>query len=31
MGFTVSNGKIVRIQVLADPERIARLNLAELD
>ena len=28
MAFTVSNGKIVEIDVLADPERLARLDLA---
>lgn len=28
MGFTVANGKIVGIDVLADPERVERLNLS---
>lgn len=27
MAFTVTNGKIAQIAVLADPERIERLNL----
>jgi hypothetical protein len=31
MAFTVSGGTIVRIDVMADPERLARLNLAVLD
>ncbi|WP_409240002.1 sigma-70 family RNA polymerase sigma factor [Streptomyces sp. PA5.6] len=31
MGFTVSGGKIVQIDVMADPERLARLDLAFLD
>ena len=30
-GFTVSNGKIVEIDILADPERLAALDLAVLD
>jgi RNA polymerase sigma factor (sigma-70 family) len=30
MGFTVARGKIVEIDVLADPERISRLDLAFL-
>jgi RNA polymerase sigma factor (sigma-70 family) len=30
MGFTVSRGKIVQIDVMADPERLARLDLAVL-
>ena len=29
-GFTVSRGKVVEIDVLADPERLARLDLASL-
>lgn len=29
MGFTVSKGKIIAIDVLADPERLVRLGLAE--
>ena len=29
-GFTVISGRIVRIDLLADPERLARLQLAEL-
>jgi len=28
--FTIKNGKIVEIDFLADPERIARLDLAVL-
>jgi ketosteroid isomerase-like protein len=31
MGFTVRGGKIVEIDVLADPERLGRLDLAVLD
>ena len=31
MGFTVSRGKIVQIDVMADPERLDRLDLAALD
>ena len=27
IGFTVAHGKIVEIDVLADPERLRRLNL----
>jgi RNA polymerase sigma factor (sigma-70 family) len=30
-GFTVRNGKIVEIDILADPERLARLDLGALD
>ncbi|MFJ6676145.1 sigma-70 family RNA polymerase sigma factor [Actinosynnema sp. NPDC091369] len=31
MGFTVSGGRIVAIDVLADPERVGRLDLSGLD
>jgi RNA polymerase sigma-70 factor (ECF subfamily) len=31
MGFTVSQGRITAIDALADPERIARLDLSALD
>jgi RNA polymerase sigma-70 factor (ECF subfamily) len=31
MAFTVSSGKIVEIDVLADPVRLQRLDLAVLD
>jgi len=31
MGFTVSEGKIVEIDAIADPERLARLDLTVLD
>ena len=31
MGFTVSRGKVAQIDVLADPERLSRLDLAVLD
>src|SRR6266511_3656784 len=31
LGFTVTRGKIVEIDILADPERLSRLDLAELD
>jgi RNA polymerase sigma-70 factor, ECF subfamily len=30
-GFTISDGKIVEIELLADPERLAQLDLAILD
>ena len=29
--FTIRNGKIVEIDFLADPERVARLDLSVLD
>jgi hypothetical protein len=31
MGFTVTGGKIVAIDALADPARLRRLDLAVLD
>jgi len=31
MGFTIAGGKVVEIDILADPERLARLDLAALD
>jgi hypothetical protein len=31
MGFTVTRGRIVQIDVLADPERIGQLDLAGID
>jgi RNA polymerase sigma-70 factor (ECF subfamily) len=31
MGFTVRRGKIVEIDVLADPARLRKLDLAVLD
>ena len=31
LGFTVSGGKIVEIDILADPERLRELDLAVLD
>jgi RNA polymerase sigma-70 factor, ECF subfamily len=31
MGFTVARGKIVEIDCVLDPERLARLDLAVLD
>jgi RNA polymerase sigma-70 factor (ECF subfamily) len=31
MAFTVTGGKIVAIDVLADPERLQQLDLAGLD
>jgi RNA polymerase sigma-70 factor, ECF subfamily len=31
VGFTVRLGKIVEIDVLADPDRLARLNLSTSD
>ena len=31
MGFTVTGGKIVEIDALADPERLRELDLAGLD
>ena len=30
IGFTISRGKLVEIDVLADPERLGRLDLAVL-
>ena len=30
-GFTVANGKIVEIDILADPERLVQLDLAILE
>jgi RNA polymerase sigma-70 factor (ECF subfamily) len=29
-GFTVSRGKVTEIDILADPERLARIDLASL-
>jgi hypothetical protein len=31
LGFTISGGKIVEIDVIADPERLRQLDLAVLD
>ncbi|HZD00408.1 MAG TPA: RNA polymerase sigma factor SigJ [Actinomycetes bacterium] len=31
LGFTVTQGKIVEIDILADPERLSQLDLADLD
>jgi RNA polymerase sigma-70 factor (ECF subfamily) len=31
MAFTVTDGRVVGIDVLADPERLARLDLIALD
>jgi hypothetical protein len=31
MGFAVTNGKIVEIDAVADPERLRQLDLAALD
>jgi hypothetical protein len=31
MGFTVRRGRIVEIDILADPDRLRRLDLAVLD
>jgi hypothetical protein len=31
IGFTVSGGKVVELDAIADPERLLRLNLAVLD
>jgi len=30
-GFTIANGKIAEIDILADPERLAQLDLAFLN
>jgi RNA polymerase sigma-70 factor (ECF subfamily) len=30
-GFTITRGKIVEIDILADPERLRQLDLADLD
>jgi RNA polymerase sigma-70 factor (ECF subfamily) len=31
LGFTVAGGKVVEIDILADPERLSRLNLSEVE
>jgi RNA polymerase sigma-70 factor (ECF subfamily) len=31
MGFTVSGGRIVEIDILANPERLSKLDLSALD
>jgi hypothetical protein len=31
MGFTITRGKIVEIDILADPARLGQLDLAVLD
>jgi RNA polymerase sigma-70 factor (ECF subfamily) len=31
VGFTVRHGRIVEIDILADPERLRRVDLAALD
>jgi RNA polymerase sigma-70 factor (ECF subfamily) len=31
LGFTSAGGKIVEIDILADPERLSRLDLSALD
>jgi hypothetical protein len=31
MGCTVSRGKIVELDILADPQRLAQLDLADLE
>jgi RNA polymerase sigma-70 factor (ECF subfamily) len=31
MGFTIANGKIVEMDILADPERLSRLDLSALE
>jgi RNA polymerase sigma-70 factor, ECF subfamily len=31
MGLTIADGRIVEIDILADPDRLARLDLAALD
>jgi RNA polymerase sigma-70 factor (ECF subfamily) len=31
MGFTVAGGRIVEIDILADPERLSQLDLSALD
>ncbi|MCW2887321.1 MAG: hypothetical protein JWL58_4183 [Streptosporangiaceae bacterium] len=31
MGFTVRHGKIIEIYILADPDRLRRLDLAVFD
>jgi RNA polymerase sigma-70 factor (ECF subfamily) len=31
MGFTVADGQIVALDVLGDPERLARLDLSAVD
>jgi hypothetical protein len=31
LGFTVAGGKIVEINILADPERLSRLDLSAIE
>jgi hypothetical protein len=31
LGFTIAGGKIVRIDILADPERVSRLDLSAIE
>jgi len=31
LGFTIAGGKIVEMDILADPERLSRLDLPALD
>jgi RNA polymerase sigma-70 factor (ECF subfamily) len=31
LGFTISGGRIVQIDILADPERLSRVDLSALD
>ena len=30
MGFTIAGGKVVEIDILADPERLSRLDLSAI-
>ena len=31
LGFTIAGGKVVEIDILADPERLSRLDLSAID
>ena len=31
MGFTIAGGKVVEIDILADPERLGRLDLSAIE
>jgi RNA polymerase sigma-70 factor (ECF subfamily) len=31
MGLTIANGKIVEMDILADPERLSRLDLSAIE
>jgi RNA polymerase sigma-70 factor (ECF subfamily) len=31
IGFTIAGGKVVEMNILADPERLSRLNLSAIE